>query len=676
MPRGIRFETSFNLKNDSVSMLQFNSIRKSFGKTTILNDVSFHIFPGERVGIVGPNGAGKSTIFKILTNQISPEKGDFSIRKNMRIGHLKQQIDEEDKSLSVLDYTSNAIPELILITESIDEIEHQLVDEKDEEVKATLLDRLGRLQMEFEQFGGYNIKNLAETALTGLGFKVKDFTRSMKEFSGGWQMRAELARVLIADPDLLLLDEPTNYLDVPAIEWLQEFLRTYPGTMLLISHDRYLLNLLPNITLEIFQGKATRYTGNYDKYVKERVERNLHLVAAYRNQQEKREKLESFINRFKAKASKATQAKSRMKELEKMEEIEAPTQLQKGASIRLGEPPRCSPVLAELKNMGKSYDGQNWIYKDISIEVQNGEKIGIVGTNGMGKTTLMRILSGSLPFEEGERKQGHNVKIGYHSQDYTETMDPDITVYDTAKSVAANTTEAEVRSLLGSFGFKGEDVEKAVKVLSGGEKVRLSLAKLLLNPPNFLLLDEPTTHLDIQSREALQDALKEFKGTVCLVSHDIEFLRSVSEQIYEVTENGLRKFFGDYDYYRRKVADEAAGRVTEEIVENVESSAPVESSVDRKARKRQEAQGRQELSRRKGPLEKKIAVLETKIAEIEVVEGALIERFSDDLNGAEFKEVNQKLMVVSEEKESVEIEWEQLTEELEGLLTKYGLTDD
>ena len=322
-------------------MLQFSSVRKSFGKKNILNDLSFHIHPGERVGMVGPNGAGKSTIFRILTNQISPDKGDYSIGKNLTLGHLKQQIENSAKSKTIIDYTQQAIPRLQEIEHSIDKAEHVLADsEATQEEQNKALDRLGRLQTEFEELGGYNIKNLAETALSGLGFTVEDFHRPMQEFSGGWQMRAELARVLIATPDILLLDEPTNYLDVPAIEWLQEYLKTYRGTMLLISHDRYLLNLLTNVTIEIFSGKATRYEGNYDKYVKMREERNMHLEAAYKNQQAKKEKLESFINRFKAKATKASQAQSRMKELEKMEEIDAPIAAIRGAKIRLTEPTR------------------------------------------------------------------------------------------------------------------------------------------------------------------------------------------------------------------------------------------------------------------------------------------------------------------------------------------------
>lgn len=660
-------------------MLKFNSVRKSFGKKNILNDVSFHVFPGERVGLVGPNGAGKSTIFRILIGQISPDKGEFNIRKGMRLGHMRQQIEEGDKSASILEYTGKAVPELDGITHRIHEIEEKLAAGIEGEEQDKLLNQLGQLQIQFEELGGYQIKNRAETALSGLGFKESDFTRPMKEFSGGWQMRAELARVLISDPNLLLLDEPTNYLDVPAIEWLQEYLKNFDGTMLLISHDRYLLNLLTDVTIEIFQGKATRYPGNYDKYVKEREERNRHLEAAFRNQQEKKEKLESFINRFKAKATKASQAKSRMKELEKMEEIEAPVQAVKGARITLKEPPRCSPVLTELIDMGKSYDGKNWIYEDISIEIQNGEKIGIVGTNGMGKTTLMRILAGSLKFEKGKRRQGHNVKIGYHSQDYTETMHPDMTVYEIAKSAGADVPESEIRSLLGNFGFHGDDVLKRVQVLSGGEKVRLSLAKLLLNPPNFLLLDEPTTHLDIQSREALQDALKEFKGTICLVSHDIEFLRAVSEQIFEVSTKGLRKFFGNYKYYRQKLKEEALATqdskstpVKEEVKAAPVQVLAAESAAEKKERKRREAEARQILSKKKGPLEKKINELESKIAEFEEKEQKLVERFSEELAGDEFKKVNEELMSTAHEKEALEMEWEQASSELEELLAKYG----
>ena len=676
-------------------MLKFVNVRKAFGKKTILNDVSFHIFPGEKVGLVGPNGAGKSTIFRILIGEHGPDKGEFVMRKSIRVGNLKQQLSEEDKNTPLLAYTQNAIPQLNTINDEIERIENSF-GELDDDAMEKALNRLGDLQTDFEQLGGYEMEYRAETALCGLGFTEDQFLKPLREFSGGWQMRADLARTLISNPDLLLLDEPTNYLDVPAIEWLQEYLHSFLGTLILISHDRYLLNQLTEVTQEVFQGKVTRYPGNYDYYVKMRDERNIQLEAAYKNQQAKKEKLEGFITKFKAKASKASQAQSRMKQLEKMEEIDAPMQAVQGAKIRLGEPPRCGPTIVEMDNISKSYDGENWIYKGASLTVHNGDKLGIVGTNGMGKTTFMRMMAGTLDFNSGERRPGHNVKMGYHSQDYTETLRPEQTVFECAKSAGGTGGDNALRAILGSFGFSGDDVNKEVGVLSGGEKVRISLARLLLNPPNFLMLDEPTTHLDIQSREALQEALREFPGTICLVSHDIEFVRAVSEEIIEVTPAGMRRFHGDYDYYREKTLEEAkalkegeqdssnkgkkkskkkeAELAPVEIVEEKapESNEPKLSSAERKELKRKQSDARKEMGKKKRPLEKKLESAENTITDLGEEEQDIFAAFEGDLASNVIQEYNTRLAEISKEKEAAEDQWTEITTELEEIEAEYS----
>ncbi|MEN9361543.1 MAG: hypothetical protein RL095_3078 [Verrucomicrobiota bacterium] len=645
-------------------MLTFRDVRKSYSGRFVLDDASFSVFDGERAGLVGPNGAGKSTIFRILTGDLSPDKGDFNLPKNTRLGHLRQQFDRASLELPALEYTTCALPRLEEIDAEMHRISEKLAGESGDS-KAQLVTRLGILQHEFEALGGYEMESRARIALAGLGFSDEDFARPLKEFSGGWQMRCELARVIIADPDLLLLDEPTNYLDVPAIEWLQERLQAYRGTMILISHDRYLLNRLCDVILDLNGGKVTRWPGNYEAFVKGRAERIKQLESQAKAVEDRREKLESFVDRFKATATKAAAARSKMRELEKLEDVEVPVIVASGARIRLAKPARSSPTVVELENMGKSYDGKRWIYNDISLTVNDGDKVGIVGTNGMGKSTLMRIMSGQIAIEKGKRRVGANVQMGYHSQDYTETMDPGRTVYDTVKHAAPFMPEQEVRNMLGGFGFRGIDVDKTVGVLSGGEKVRLSLSKLLVDPPNFLLLDEPTTHLDIQSREALQEALKEFEGTLCLVSHDIEFLAGVAEVIFEVSPRGLRKFFGDYAYYRRKLKEEAAIAPTP-VKGKAGESTPAEPA-GRKDQRREEAQQRQELAKKKGPLKKKVEALEKQLAEFDTEEAKLTGEFADSPSSSRVIEINRRLAEIQKQRPLVEADWEAAATELEGM---------
>ena len=671
-------------------MLKFTNIRKAFGSKTILDNASFNAFPGEKMGFVGPNGAGKSTIFKIITDEISPDKGEYTIRKNARVAHLRQQFRQEDKLMTILEYTKKAIARLDELEQEMHKIEDRMADgctEKD-------LDKLGHLQTEFEQLGGYLIENRAETALIGLGFKVSDLDRPLIEFSGGWQMRAELARVLISDPDLMLLDEPTNYLDVPAIEWLLEFMRSFQGTLLVISHDRFLLNSLCDVTLEVFMGKATRYSGNYDYYRKERDERSRHLESAHKNQELKKEKLEQFITKFKAKASKAAQAKSKQKQLDKMDVLDVPQQQISGAKIRLKAPPRCGQNLVELTDIGKSYNGVDWLYKGVNLTVENGDKIGILGTNGMGKTTLMRIMAGQIPHEAGTLQVAHGVKMGYHSQEFTQTIDLSATVFQVAKAAGPGVPEKEVRSILGSFGFQGEDIDKQCEVLSGGEKVRLSLARHLLNPPNFLLLDEPTTHLDIQSLESLQEALTVYEGTFCIVSHDIEFLSAVSTSIIEISPNGFRKFHGDYKYYHEKIAEEQRAEsnpqphkkskkakakqevVIEKVitVEKTENKNNNETAAEKKERKRRETEARKEFNKKKKPLETRIKELEVLIADKEEEKSTILSTFETEQDGQKITELTLSLKDCDTILEDSEGEWEELSMKIEELQEEFEAT--
>ncbi|MFA5689207.1 MAG: ABC-F family ATP-binding cassette domain-containing protein [Kiritimatiellales bacterium] len=533
-------------------MIDFQNVTKRFGTQEVLSGVSFCIHSGERVGVVGPNGAGKSTLFALITGELSPDAGEVSLPKNIRPGHLHQQLHAYAQEGSLLEYAVDAIPELKTIAAEVHRLEHNLSAVAEHE-KEIALRRIGDLQYEFEHLGGYDIKARAEAALSGVGFKESEFDRPFRSFSGGWQMRAELVRTLSARPDILLLDEPSNYLDLPAVEWLQRFLRSFEGTMLLISHDRYLLESLTDRTLEIAGGNATKYSGGYAYYRKERGQRREQQETAYRNYQEQKEHLERFINRFRAKATKAAQVQSRIKMLEKLEAVKAPAAAPDLSKLRIPPPPRCGAHIIALENAGFSYDGRCRVFSGVTLEINAGEKVALVGFNGMGKTTLLRLLAGTLPVQEGVRRLGHNVVIGYQSQDFAETMPAEKSLLNIVREANPAVPERDVRGLLGSFGFSGDAVTKPAGVLSGGEKIRLAFARIFINPPNFLLLDEPTSNLDIHGREALEKAVRDYSGTVCLVSHDVTFVRNTAERIIAMTPAGVTGYAGGYDYYLEKL---------------------------------------------------------------------------------------------------------------------------
>lgn len=646
-------------------MIDFIHVSKHFGTQDILNDVSFRINPGERVGIVGPNGAGKSTIFSLITGEISCDAGRVSLPRTMRLGHLHQELRPYAVDDTVLEYAENAVPELHDIERELTALEGVMAKQGGKDKK--LVVRHGELQTSFENLGGYTLRTRAEKTLSGLGFAEDAFHRPFASFSGGWQMRAELARVLVGNPDILLLDEPTNYLDVPAIEWLQSFLRQFPGTLLLISHDRYLLNILSQVTLEVAACQATRYAGNYTYYEREREQRYEQLLSAKQNQDRKKEQLERFVERFKSKNTKASQAQSRIKMLEKMEEIDIPARAIHVPAIRLAKPARCGAEVMRLEKAGLSYDGTVFVFQDLDLRIERGMKAAVIGLNGMGKTTLLRVLAGQRPLTEGQRHPGHNVAPGYLSQDFADTMPPEQTVFETARQSSSVASEAEIRALLGSFRFSGDAVEKKVDVLSGGEKVRLALARLLLACPNFLLLDEPTTHLDIPSREALEQALQDYEGTLCLVSHDIEFIRHVATTVFDLQPTGLTRYYGNYDYYRAKIAESADGVGTGDPEDTLTVIA--EQAPDRKIRRRLAAEKRRELSKRLKPLRNASAQAEALIEKLGKEQRQLTERMMvpdlppDDIAayGRRLKELPGLIQKATEEWERAEMELENMS---------------
>jgi len=644
-------------------MVQFQHVSKAFGRQLVLRDVSFTVQTGERVGIVGPNGAGKSTVFELITETIEPDTGMASVPSSLRIGYVHQQLHPHKSKSTLLEHTENAVPRLRHIETRIHHLEAGL-DAMSGQGREACLHELGNLQTDFEHLGGYDLRTRATATLSGLGFDNSSLDLPFSSLSGGWQIRAELARNLVSQPDILLLDEPTNYLDVPAVEWLQDYLREFRGTFLLISHDRYLLNILTNVTLEIVGGRVTRYPGNYNHYFSERQHRYAQLLAAKKNQDRKREQLERFVERFRAKNTKASQAQSRLKMLAKLEEIEVPQAFIKPLTIHLPEPPRSGNEVIQLKEAGFSYDESQLVLEDVDCRIERGDKVAVVGLNGMGKTTLLKILAGRLRLNCGLRKLGHKVKIGYQSQDFTDVMDPASTVFETARGAAVDRSDGDIRALLGGFGFSGDAIEKKVEILSGGEKVRLALARLLLRPVNFIILDEPTTHLDIHAREALEEALKGYAGTLCIVSHDIDFVRHLATTILEVSPMGVRRYYGDYDYYREKLAQERRQQ-SDHIL--AATSQPEGQGQQRKAQKREEARQRQAFSRLRKPLEKRIANAEKQAEDLEKEQSEILQELQHPGEGSRIGSLSRRLAEIHKLLKEMTEEWERASLELEGM---------
>jgi len=636
-------------------MIDFIQVSKQFGSQEVLKGVTFRINVGERIGIVGPNGAGKSTVFGLISHDIEADKGEVVLPKNTRLGYLHQQLNPHAVDQNLLEYTEDSIPELKTIPEKIHELETQMAGFQPME-KERALRQLGDLQHEFEHLGGYEMCARAEAALCGLGFHVNEFGRPFASFSGGWQMRAELARTLIAHPDLLMLDEPSNYLDLPAVEWLQKYLRGFDGTMLLISHDRYLLRSLATVTLEISGGRSTRYPGGYDYYLKEREERLRHQLAAKKNQDREREQIESFVRRFRAKSTKAAQVQSRIKQLEKMEILDAPATVANLSKIRIGEPPHSGHEIVRLEQAGITYDQQRWIFQGLDLNINRGEKVALVGYNGMGKTTLLRTLAGALAPSAGKRVLGHKVVVGYQSQDFAETMPPEKSVFHIVKEQNPGASEGDVRKLLGGFGFSGDTIEKKCGILSGGEKIRLAFARLFINPPNFLLLDEPTTNLDVNGREALETALKAYKGAICVVSHDVTFVRNMAEHIIAIDDTGVARYPGGYDYYLEKLEQRNSGSA-EPVGGRGSARATEANSSSPKGKDARKARAQQREA------EKELRKIERKIDGLTEEQTALTEEMMARRD-ADFAAINAHLSKIQSKIQTLETRWEEIAEAL------------
>lgn len=648
-------------------MIDFKNVYKSYGARDIFDDASFRVEKGERAGVVGPNGSGKSTLFSMICNELSADKGDVTVPQKARIGLLHQQLDFFREEESLISYASAASGEIPRIQNRIHELEAMLAGNADRP-QDEILNELGHLQTTFEHLGGYEIRHRAAAALAGLGFREEDMERPMGDFSGGWQMRACMAKTLLGEPDILLLDEPSNYLDIPAVEWLQRRLKMFEGTLMLISHDRFLLNSLTDVTLEVNNGKVTRYPGNYLYYIREREERRRHAEAAATNIERRKEQLERNIDRFRSKATKASQVQSWIKMLDRIEDVEVPDDLHFKGTIRIPPPPHSGVETVRLENVSHAYDEGKTILKDVDLHIERGEKVGIIGYNGAGKTTLLKILAGRFAPSEGRRIPGYKVVVGYQAQEFAELLPPEMSVYDIVKQAAApDVTGQRVREIIGAFGFSGDDAQKLCKVLSGGEKIRLCFARIFVNPPNFLVLDEPTTHLDIAAREALQQSLHDYQGTVCMVSHDVEFLRGAANIILEVRDHHVTRYQGGYDYYKERI------QMLQQNTEEKQNGKPAAASGDmQKERRKERAARRAELSKDKKRLQNSVAGLEKAIEEAERKKAAIIEQLSGPSAGVDFAGLQKELSRMDRLIEDSTAQWEKDAESLELLMKEYN----
>ena len=649
-------------------MLDFRNISVHYGHQDVLHDVTFRVNKSERVGVVGPNGSGKSTLFKIILGEVSTDSGELIIENSPRIGFTRQNPEPESDTETLLEYALRAIPGLAEMEEEMLSLESDLAD-------PAKMKRYGELQTLFEHLGGYDMETRVKIALGGLGFSVEEFSKPFKSFSGGWRMRAELSRVLASKPDLLLLDEPSNYLDLPAVDWLQKFLKLYDGTLMLISHDRFLLRTLTSTIVEVDANTVTRYEGGLDYYLEEREVRYRHLVQAKENQDHKREQLQRFVDRFRAQATKAAQAQSRQKLIDKLDEekIVLPKRHIHSGRLRLAEPPPSGIEMFRCEEMSFSYDGKRNVLDKVSFKIDRGDKVALIGYNGLGKTTLMRLIAGTREPSSGRAVLGHNVVPGYLSQEFAETIPPDVSVYRNAKNVwdaSGGGPEKNFRNQLGGFGFDENDVEKPAGVLSGGEKIRLAFLRLFLAKPNFLLLDEPTTHLDLDGRRMLQETLQRYQGTILLVSHDIDFVRAVATSVIEITRSGVRSFPGGYDYYAEKVEAERkpeAQQPSRTKAEVRNDGAQVQAQLSKKDLRKQRAEERAKIAPKVKELKRRVETAEKKLDELQkALDEASAELFNPKPD-TDFAEANRKVRTIQAEIDRYTADWEDAATELEEL---------
>jgi ATP-binding cassette, subfamily F, member 3 len=644
-------------------MISVDQLVVSFGGFELFKGISLLVSPKDRIGLVGKNGAGKSTLLKILAGHQQPNEGVVSVPSDVRLGYLPQHMEVFD-GRTVFEEAVTSFEEILDLERRIEGLNHQISTRTDYESDEyhRLLDHVTEFNERFHMLGGNNFEAEVERTLIGLGFTRTDFARQTSEFSGGWRMRIELAKILLKRPDVFLLDEPTNHLDIESIQWLEDFLKTYNGAVVLVSHDRAFLDAITNRTVEITLGRIYDFKSNYSKYLILRKELKETQIAAYNNQQKMIADTEEFIARFRYQATKAVQVQSRIKALERLERLEVDDE--DNSALRIKFPPalRSGTVVAEIRELTKNYGKLN-VLKEIDLTIERGEKVAFVGKNGEGKTTLARIIMNELEYQ-GEMKLGHNVKIGYYAQNQAHLLDPELTVFDTVDRIAVGEIRTKIRNILGGFMFSGEDADKKVKVLSGGERSRLAMVKLMLEPVNLLVLDEPTNHLDMRSKEILKQALVDYDGTIIVVSHDREFLDGLVNCVYEFKDKKVKQHLGGiYEFLQRKKIESMKELEKKDLTLNQEI----------KSQKIEEAEKvsfdeRKEINKNINKLEKNIEKNEQEIAGLEQ-KIAEMDRILAETNGSD-PEVFKKYDRLKKELENKMYEWEILHEQLDELIKK------
>jgi ATP-binding cassette subfamily F protein 3 len=647
-------------------MISFYNVSKSFAKQDILLDCSFQVNAGERVGIIGANGSGKSTVFKLLLGLEHPDQGQISRPKNLRLGYLPQDV-LHFHGKTVLEQVIDVAEEVQTIEAELSLLTDQLEQPLPEAELTAAAQRQSRLLEEYQRLGGYDLEARARKVLAGLGFTEKDMDRRVEEMSGGWAMRVALARILLAEPDLILLDEPTNHLDLDSLVWLEEYLVQITSSLMLVSHDRIFLDRVVHRLLELENGRLTSYPGNFQRYLEEKEKRLQSQWAAYRHQQEQIRQIKSFIDRNRARKDRAKQVQGRLKMLDKIELIEPPTSPDR-FSFTFPPPSRAAKIVLELKKASKGY-GDQPVVSDIDLTIQRGDRFALIGLNGAGKTTLVRLMAGVLTLDSGELVLGSGVSIAYFAQQQLELLNPQQTVLESLQSVAGDVGQGRLRNLLGGFLFRNDEVDKLVAVLSGGERSRLLLCQILVQQANFLLLDEPNNHLDIQGRRVLEKALDTYEGAICLVSHDRHLINAIANKVLVLSNGRLEMFHGNYDDYQEVWQQRLQPTLPLPETESYRSET-ISASKKSKEKKRLEAKWRNELHRQKAPLTKRLEDLEQTIEEIS---GRLDElnhllaKPDTYENGADIAALNREHGELKRSLEEYNRQWEQTAIELETL---------
>ncbi|WP_314339054.1 ribosomal protection-like ABC-F family protein [Capnocytophaga leadbetteri] len=627
-------------------MLNVHNLSVSFQGEYLFEEVAFMLNAGDRVGLIGKNGAGKSTMLKLLSRELKPDSGTIAADKDVRIGFLKQDIDFV-KGRTILEEAYQAFGEIKTLEQKLDDIHHQIETRTDYESESyhNLLDMLSDYTHRFDLIGGYQYQGETEKVLLGLGFQRIDFDKLTDSFSGGWRMRIELAKLLLQNNDILLLDEPTNHLDIESIIWLEQFLTTYSGAVVIVSHDKMFLDNVTNRTIEISVGKIYDYPKPYSKFLELRQEIREQQLASQKNQEKKIQQTEKLIEKFRAKASKASMAQSLIKKLDKIERIEVDEEDNAVMNVRFPVSVTPGKVVLEIDDVSKSY-GEKEVLSHVSLLVERGSKIAFVGQNGQGKTTLAKMIIGETDYQ-GTIKLGHNVQLGYFAQNQADYLDGELTVLDTMYHAADDTNRMKIRDILGSFLFRGDEVDKKVKVLSGGERNRLALAKMLLSDFNVLVMDEPTNHLDIKSKNVLKKALQQFEGTLIIVSHDRDFLQGLTDKVYEFKNKNIKEYLGDIDFYleQRAVANFREMEQQKETLSTPTKAAANAEKLSFEQQKQQKA-----AQNKLNKIENQIAALEEELKQMDIQMGQGVQ--SNDY----YKEYEQKKRMLEE----LMTEWENL----------------